>query len=86
MVVQRLMWDFGTWSVGIAPLGNDKPMPGWPMRWSFGTDDYEAQLELAMQALVTAPCGHYSTQLEIDAPDNAVVSLVYPPDTDTEDD
>ena len=86
VVVQRLMWGYGTWSVGIAPIWNDKTMPEWPMRWSFGTDDYDAQFELAMQALVTAPAGRYTTQLEIDAPDDAAVSLIYPPDDNQDDD
>lgn len=45
------------WSVGIAPIDDDDPMPSWPMRWRFEG---------------------YTTVLEIDAPDEAVVTLVQP--------
>lgn len=82
VVVQRLGRISGTWSVGIAPLSDHKPLPAWPMRWSFGADDYDAQFELSMQGLASTPCQFYSTQLEIDAPVDAVVRRVYPQDDD----
>ena len=32
------------WAVGIAPLDDDEPLPGWPMTWSF--EDYSAVLRI----------------------------------------
>lgn len=32
------------WSVGIAPIEDDDPVPPWPMRWSF--DGYSTVLEI----------------------------------------
>ncbi len=32
------------WSVGIAPIEDDEPMPDWPMRWRF--EGYSTVLEI----------------------------------------
>lgn len=39
------------WSIGIAPVGDDEPMPDWPMRWRF--EDYTAVLEVDIPADAT---------------------------------
>ena len=35
MIVSLQYSKRGTWSVGIAPATDDKPMPEWPMRFEF---------------------------------------------------
>ena len=78
VVSKYLSMVSGTWSVGVAPLDGQHPLPDWPMKWRFGADDYEKKLDLAMQALISTPCAPYSTELEITLPDDAVISVTHP--------
>ena len=68
----------GVWTVGLAPLGPLGPIPDWPTAWSVGDPDYEANLELAMQALAPMPPGNYTMVLTLDAPDDATVQVLRP--------
>ena len=78
VVVQYLGHVSGTWTVGVAPLDGQHPMPGWPMVWRFGAEDHDSELAVAMQGLGPAPCAPYSAHLTIDVPDDAEVAVVRP--------
>ena len=36
----------GAWMVGISQVDEDRPLPGWPMRWSVHERGYSVQLEI----------------------------------------
>lgn len=36
----------GVWSIGIAPLDEDIPLPGWPMEWRLSGLGYSTELTL----------------------------------------
>ena len=80
VVAHYLISVSGTWSIGLAPLMPPKPLPSWPMEWRFGEEDYEAKLELAMEALAPTPVAPHSPVLEITIPDDAVVKIIHPAD------
>lgn len=44
------------WSVGIAPMDDDEPLPDWPMRWRF--TDYSAVLSLTVPDDATVTLVH----------------------------
>ena len=55
----------GCWSVGVGQLEEGIPLPTWPMH---------------MRAYHYADRDPYSVRLDMDVPDDAVISLLYPED------
>lgn len=44
LVVVGLYCTNGCWSIGIAPLDEDVPLPDWPLRWTLS--GYSTRLEI----------------------------------------
>lgn len=43
----------GCWTIGIAPIDEDQPLPGWPMRWRAEGYSTVLEIEVPADAIVT---------------------------------
>lgn len=46
LVVAASYVHAGTWAIGIAPLNEDQPLPGWPMKWEAKVPGYTTVLTI----------------------------------------
>ena len=49
----------GCWMVGVVPLGEDIPLPKWPMRFTDGESGYSPALVIDAPDDVTVECVQY---------------------------
>ena len=53
VIAQYSLGDSGCWSIGVAPVDEDYPMPEWPVRLQENDNGYSAEL------IVEAPSGGF---------------------------